>query len=255
MSTTRIDPNKLDDNESLDQAKQIGAMAAAFGEVMSLGPDVLSLQRALLAGMGYSQEREVKRLAATLDKEDPRLVAALDRARVFRELADGGEAVLSEATRVVGNAVTQPGLQGYVSRADGSPAVRHFVQLALPSNLNEGKLLEAETDERGYFNIVLGRAAVANLKRSAAAAQPPAAPATTGATAASSAPAATASDAAASTAAASSDSSSTSNAAVRVLDDKRNEVFRDPLPPNFSDGEQVWFRYYVIGMDRAGDVS
>lgn len=272
--STRLDSNdafdRLTGDDNLDQAKQVSAMAAAFAEAVPLGPKVLGLQRALVAGMEYSQDREAKRLARRLDKSDPRLATAVERARVFAALAATAEAMLAEATRVAASASAKPGLQGYVSHADGTTAQRHIVQLAWAGELKQGTTLEATTDERGYFSIELGSTGLAEYRRMAAAkvATAPAGAASTGAAPGATAPA-SATTAAAGTApggvagagagaakpadsqndGASGSANSAPGPGVRVLNPNRTEVFRDPLPPTF-ESTSAEFRYYVLGMDK-----
>ena len=252
--STRLEPSDpfdriAGDATSIDQAKQVSAIASAFSDAIPMGPQVLELQRALVAGMAHSQGLEAKRLARRLDKSDPRLTAAIARARVFGEMATTAEAVVTEVTRNAKTAADKPGLQGYVSRADGSPAQRHVVQLALVSDQKQREPLEAETDARGYFSIELGKGALDDYRRAILKKAEATGVDSTGASAAGKA-----SPNKGDTAAPADNANETPVSAVRVLDEKRKAVFRDPLPPTF-EKTPAEFRYYVLGMDEVEKAS
>ena len=72
---------------SLDtkEAEGLAEIVTAFERIATLGPQVLSLQAALLGGMVRSQRREADRLATTFGEDDERVARAAMRA----DLLDG----------------------------------------------------------------------------------------------------------------------------------------------------------------------
>jgi hypothetical protein len=141
-----------------ERAAQLAGIASAFGEAVKLGPQVLVLQQALVAGMARSQERETERLRKRYGDKDPRVADASVRAANYSEL----KTVFDERAEAVGHIAetfTREGLfQGYVVLSDASPAVGYTVRLDLKRDATGKRAFKgsAKTDSRGHFRIDLG---------------------------------------------------------------------------------------------------
>lgn len=232
----------------LEHDAQLAGMAAAFGRIGELGPQVLALQQAVLSGIASAQRREAKRLAALHGEDEPRLAGAQARAERFEalhaELAAGSEV----ARQFVSTFQSDGVFHGYVMKADGTGAEAYVVQLEfLRAEQKELEPGRAQTDASGYFRIDLG--AWKRERRQAApepgrwaerfaqmaamegfAAEPPAGEA---------APRAAAQVA----------SETAYETSVRVFDPNGRLVFDDPMPPTFDDGTSE-FRFYVLPEGR-----
>jgi hypothetical protein len=227
-----------------ERAAQTAGIAAAFGEAAKLGPQVFTLQQALVAGMVRSQEREAARLRARYGGDDPRVADAGERAARYGEM----KVVVDERVEMVGHVaetLTRDGLfQGYVVLSGGEPAAGYTVRLELKRDASGKRGAfrgSAKTDARGHFRIDLGvveepkkeevqdvidrwsqrvaRAmASADVEAQAAAPeQPVPAPA----------------------------QAEAGRSYVSVLDQAGSLVFEDPEPPAF-DPAPSEFRYYVV---------
>jgi hypothetical protein len=207
-------------NEREDDAAMLGSLTEAFGEALDLAPGLLAVQRGLLGGLALSQRREVKRLARTLDKDDPRLRAAMARTQAFERLRDDAETGLQQGGRVADN-VNQPGVFfGYVRQADGTAAPGLEVRLQLQDEVFKGELFKARTDEHGFFRIQLPIDQIDNWTRAKGSIK-------TGEVIV---------------------GASTTTGRASVHDEKGQELLRDPLPPTFEEHTSE-MRLYTLGMD------
>lgn len=231
----------VDSQAKAAYATQLAGMASAFGEAIKLGPQVLTLQQALVAGMGRSQEREAERLRKRHGDQDPRVADAAARAASYGELKTVVDGHAQAAARIA-ETFTREGLfHGYVALPDASPAQGHTVRLSLERDDKSGFHGSAETDARGYFCIDLGVArepkkeaaqdVINRWSQRVARALGPV-DGTTQAKAAAERTEPT--------------SAQTVRSQVSVLDPTGRLVFEDPLPPTF-DSLPSEFRYYVVG--------
>lgn len=239
-SSSRFSEARAGEQARVEEAAHVGRMAGAFSRAFTMGPQVLALQQALLAGMVQSQQREAERLAARHGIDDERVGGALERAARFDELG----AVAASGGDVAGRLAQtfqQEGLfHGYVTDSDGTSAVGHTVRLQVQGEAGAKAALRgsAKTDSDGYFRIELGargRAARAEgdlLTRwlQALAEDAPqeeqAAPA----------------DEAGADAA---QTQAVVSSSVQVLAPNGRVVFEDPSPPTFEEMASE-FRYYVL---------
>jgi hypothetical protein len=245
-SSSRFSDARTRDQARVEDAAHVGGMAGAFARAFAVGPQVLALQQALLAGMVQSQQREAERLAARHGVDDERVGRALERAARFDEL---GAAVVAggEVAGRLAQTFQQEGVfHGYVTDADGASAVGYAVQLQVPGEGGSKAVQRGsgKTDADGYFRIELGagraaaRAGAAPLARWLQAVvedqglgQQAEAAAQTGADAG--------------------QSKTGTSSSVQVLAPNGRVVFEDPNPPTFEDmGSE--FRYYVLTDSGAG---
>ena len=263
-------------NSRLDDATYVAGLAGAFGEAAKLGPQVLALQQALLAGMVQSRRREAERRSKQ-NKDDPRAAAAAQKANQLAELQALAEGRIGDVGNFADALQRGRILHGYVAQPDGTPAEMHVVQVDVRDAASKkSRRGRAKTDADGYFRIDLGgsdqgggilrvldqlaravpddaagtEAAPVPAASAAEAAPPPdnavheADPPSAGAP-----PAAPSGDATSSGAAAPASAS-----AVQVLDPNGQVVLEDPLPPRFAGGNSE-FRYYVLAEKSAAAPS
>jgi hypothetical protein len=231
MANTRAE-DRLKTSVGTEEAESLAGIVTAFERIAALGPQVLSLQGALLGGVVRSQRKEVDRLAATFGKEDERVA----RAELRVDLLDGltGEAMVhaTQVARFV-DTVRKDGIfHGYVLLPDGSPAAGYAVVAAAADSGRKVKLRgKGKTDAEGYFSFNMAGAAqaaertdidavfermrTADITRS---------------------PAADTKD---------EGSTGTVTASAEVLDPTGRVVFEDPLPPTF-DTMTSEFRIYSL---------
>jgi hypothetical protein len=136
---------------------QIAGIAGAFGKVSDLGPPVLALQQALLAGLSRSQEFEAKRLARRHGKSDARVAAAVERAAGYAEVRSEVETQANSAGRVAETLQRDDLFSGYVYGPEGEPAADHKVRVEIVDVANKRQLRgTAKTAVDGYFRMLLG---------------------------------------------------------------------------------------------------
>ncbi|BDB28732.1 hypothetical protein Tamer19_23070 [Cupriavidus sp. TA19] len=247
-SSGRFSEARASEQARVEEAAHVGGMAGAFARALDLGPQVLALQQALVAGMAQSQQREAERLAARHGMDDERVDSALERAARFGELAGAAAAGGEVAGRLAQTFQYEGVFHGYVTDVDGTPMSGHTIRLELHGDGGSGRAQRgsAKTDADGYFRIELG------ARREAAHAD--AAPLTRWLQAlaedleqekqAASAEAAPAAPAGATEAQASAASS------VQVVAPNGRVVFEDPCPPTFEPLPSE-FRYYVLADAKA----
>lgn len=141
----------------VEEAAQLAGMAEAFGQAAEMGPQVLLLQQALLRGMAQAQRQEAERLAARYGDGYERIADAKQRAERFEVMqAEWGERGHGLG-RVVETFQRDGLFHGYVSLAEGAPAVNHVVRLEWTgTDQKRSKRGQAKTDAAGYFRIELG---------------------------------------------------------------------------------------------------
>jgi hypothetical protein len=217
----------------MEEAEGLAGIVTAFERIATLGPQVLSLQGALLGGMVRSQRREADRLAATFGKDDERVARAAMRADLLDGLTGETTAHAAQVARFV-DTVRKDGIfHGYVMLADGSPAAGYTVTAAAADSERKAKLRgKGKTDADGYFSFNMTGAAqagertdvdwlferirTAQVSRMAAAeTKDP-------------------------------EAAGTITANAEVLDPTGRVVFEDPLPPTF-DTITSEFRLYNLG--------
>jgi hypothetical protein len=227
----------------VEDAAHVGGMAGAFSHAFALGPQVLQLQQALVAGMVQSQQREAERLAARHGIDDDRVGGALERAARFDELG-GAMAAGGEVASRLAQTFQQKGIfHGYLTQSDGASAEGYTVRLDVQGGDAGTKQAErgsAKTDGDGYFRIELGaRRSSANANEGALARwlqalvedeQQQEQPAAAGDRRAAATPPPQAGAA---------------SSSVQVLAPNGQVVFEDPSPPTFEDMASE-FRYYVL---------
>jgi hypothetical protein len=223
-----------------EQAEELAGIATVFRRAADLGPQMLALQQALLDGIALSQRREAERLAKRKE-DDSRVADTQARAERAAALATAAASAGTAASRVI-EVLRRDGLfQGYVAQADGAPAAGFTVQVRGAAGDRESAPLTAKTADDGYFRIERATPKGAARQRkgvqeivdrlsTVGAATSPSTGGSTGASAA---------------APSGSPGQSAAAAQVEVLDTTGRVIFRDPLPPTFSDEASV-FRYYVI---------
>lgn len=240
-SSNRFSEARAGEQARVEEAAHVGGMAGAFSRAFAMGPQVLALQQAVLAGMVQSQQREAERLAARHGIDDARVGGALERAARFDEWGAAAASGAEVAGRLAQTFQRQGLFHGYVTDADGASAEGYSVRLQVQGGAGgKGAALRgsAKTDSEGYFRIELGardRAgrADADLLTSWLQAladdvqqEEPAAPAAEGAAHAAQAQARV-------------------ESSVQVLASSGRVVFEDPSPPTFEEMASE-FRYYVL---------
>lgn len=214
-------------------------------DARELGPQILALQKSVLAGLAGSQAREAKRLEQR----------GADRQRVARiaERAARMETIradLLEAETAVRNVVDgfqQPGIfHGYVRQASGAPAAGYTVSVV---GIRQTKTrLAAKTDESGYFRMVVDAPTPqVKAKASAAAPAPSRSAAATPRTQSKPPPAPPPPPP--------SPPPPPRGAAVEVADPAGRTVLRDPVPITFEDKRRSEFRIYPLLGKEFGEVE
>lgn len=144
------------DQQHVDDARQRAGIADAAAQLTELGPQVLAMQQALLAGIARSQLREAKRLAERHDNDDPRILQAQVRAEQVKALHQEAQRQGTVLTRMVQTVQHDNIFHGYVLLANGPAAVHCKVTLTTLGP--DGDMVpwgEASSDETGYFRIDL----------------------------------------------------------------------------------------------------
>lgn len=197
----------------------LSSLTQAFGEALDLAPGLLAVQRGLLGGMALSQRRETARLGRTLDKDHPRLQAAMARSADFDQLRDDAESGLKQSAQVASN-VSQPGVFfGYVREGDGAAATGLEVRLVLSDEIFKGEVFKDRTDENGFFRIQVPLDKATQRKSVKVGVEEAVVVV-----------------------------SSTAPGRASVHDDKGQELLRDPLPPTF-EANATEMRLYTLGLD------
>ena len=150
--------SRIDDvivSEREDNNALLAHLTSSFGDALGMAPGLLMVQRGLIAGLARSQQREADRLSALLDKDHPRLQAALARARRYGHLRDDTESGLQQADRVQAAWQQSGNFFGYVRLADGSAASRVGGRLQLRRPGVKEDLFRGLTDEHGFFQIAV----------------------------------------------------------------------------------------------------
>ena len=246
-SSSRFSEARAGEQARVEEAAHVGGMAGAFSRAFAMGPQVLALQQAVLAGMVQSQQREAERLAAKHGIDDERVGGALERAAHFGELGAAAASGGVVAGRLA-QTFQQEGLfHGYVTDADGTSAEGYTVRLQVQGGTGgKGIALRgsAKTDSDGYFRIELGERGGAARPESDlltswlqsmaedAPQEEPAAPADEAAAHAAQAQAGV-------------------ESSVQVLAPNGRVVFEDPSPPTFEEMASE-FRYYVLTETDSG---
>jgi len=240
-SSSRFSEARAGEQARVEDAAHVGGMAGAFSRAFAMGPQVLALQQAVLAGMVQSQQREAERLAARHGIDDERVGGALERAARFDEWGAAAASGADVAGRLA-QTFQQEGLfHGYVTDAEGSSAVGYTVRLQVQGEAGAKAAAlrgSAKTDSDGYFRIELGardriaRADADLLTRwlqaltEDAQQEERATPADNAGTDTAQAQAGV-------------------NSSVQVLAPNGRVVFEDPSPPTFEEMASE-FRYYVL---------
>jgi hypothetical protein len=212
-----------------EEAEGLAGIVTAFERIATLGPQVLSLQAALLGGMVRSQRREADRLATTFGEDDERVARAAMRADLLDGITGETTTHAAQVARFV-DTVRKDGIfHGYVMLADGSPAAGYTVTAVAADSRRKTKLRgKGKTDAEGYFsfNMAGGTQAAertdvdALFKRIRIAEIPGAAEPD--------------------------DQDAAGTITAEVLDPTGRVVFEDPLPPTF-DRMTSEFRIYNLG--------
>lgn len=146
------------DQQHVDDARQRAGIADAAAQLADLGPQVLAIQQALLAGIARSQLREAKRLAERHAQDDPRILQAQARAEQVKALHEEARRQGIVLTRMIETVQDDNLFHGYIHFGNGPAAVDFKVTLAVAGP--NGEMLpggEASSDATGYFRIDLAR--------------------------------------------------------------------------------------------------
>lgn len=144
------------DQQHVDDARQRAGIADAAAQLADLGPQVLAIQQALLAGIARSQLREAKRLAERHAQDDPRILQAQARAEQVKALHEEARRQGIVLTRMIETVQDDNLFHGYLHFGNGPAAVDFKVTLAVAGP--NGEMLpggEASSDATGYFRIDL----------------------------------------------------------------------------------------------------
>lgn len=196
-----------------------------FADARELGPQILALQKSILAGLAASQAQEAKRLERR-GADRQRVARVTERAARMEALrADLLEA--ETAVRHVADGIAEPGIfHGYVRLPSGAPAVGYTVSIVGTPRQTRSRLA-AMTDESGYFRMAVNNPPATG--KSGAAASHAAAEKTRSRSA-----------------------PPTRGASAEVADPAGRTVLRDPVPLTFEDNRRSEFRFYpLLGRDFA----
>ena len=144
------------DQQDVDDARQRAGIADAAAQLIEVGPQVLAIQQALLAGIARSQLREAKRVAERHDNDDPRILQAQVRADQVKALHREAQRQGTVLNKMIQSVQQDNIFHGYLLHANGSAAVHCKVTLTVFGS--DCEILpwgEDSSDETGYFRIDL----------------------------------------------------------------------------------------------------
>jgi hypothetical protein len=142
--------------QHVDDARQRAGIADAAAQLADLGPEVLAIQQALLAGIARSQQREAKRLAESHANDDPRILQAQARAEQVKALHEEARRQGTVLNRMIETVQDDNLFHGYIHDCNGPAAADFKVKLEFGGP--DGEILpwgEASSDATGYFRIDL----------------------------------------------------------------------------------------------------